>query len=518
MRLLRRNVVLIYGVYAATLASGLVVTPIIVGALGTEQFGIWALIGSILAFIGLLDLGIGPSLIRFAAEQRGRNARDETSELTSTAFAIYLVLAVVAVLLAVLLAFLLPLVVDISDEYVRAAQIAVVVSVGTFVFRFPLGLFGFLLAGQQRYDVLNVANILGAVLYFGLAVLVLYVADGGLVALAVITAIVTAFRLLLPLYWLRRELPELRVRRSLVTRRQARELLSFSSRNMLIQVASKVVFTTDVIVVSIILGSVAAGVYGIPAKLFALAFGVGIASTTLLFPLLSELEGADERERQERYLHAGVRLGVAVVVAVGLPLVFLPDNFLAAWLPDDFDVDTAAPILAILMVSLLFAQPGHLLAQFLVARGRHSRLAVARLATVVVNLLLSIALAFWVGLWGVAVATLATEAVSAVYVLPYLLRRESSVSLRALAGAWLRPVGLGALAAIPTLLLPGRVFEIDTLVEFTGLGLLWLALFGALVWRFALREPERRTIGDAFGRGSSAVVDVSPTGADIPSD
>ena len=42
--------------------SGLVVTPIIVDALGTEQFGIWALIGSILGFIGLLDFGIGPSV------------------------------------------------------------------------------------------------------------------------------------------------------------------------------------------------------------------------------------------------------------------------------------------------------------------------------------------------------------------------------------------------------------------------------------------------------------------------
>jgi O-antigen/teichoic acid export membrane protein len=508
MRLLRRNVILIYGVYAATLVSGLVVTPIIVGALGTEQFGIWALIGSILGFIGLLDLGIGPSLIRFAAEQRGRNARGETSELTSTAFAIYLVLAVVSVLLAVLLAYLLPLVVDISDEYVRAAQIAVVVSVGTFVLRFPLGLFSFLLAGQQRYDLLNVANILGAVLYFGLAVLVLYVADGGLVALAVITAIVTAFRLLLPLLWLRRELPDLHVGRSLVTRRQAKELLSFSSRNMLIQVASKVVFSTDVIVVSIILGSVAAGIYGIPAKLFALAFGVGIASTTLLFPLLSELEGADDRERQERYLLAGVRLGLAVVVAVGLPLVFLPDRFLGAWLPSDFDVDTAAPILAILMVSLLFAQPGHLLAQFLVARGRHGRLAVARLATVAVNLLLSIAFALWVGIWGVAVATLITEALSAVVVLPYLLRRESSASALALAAAWLRPVGLGLLAAVPTLIALGRLLEIDTLAAFVGVGICWLVLYGGLVWRFALRDPERRTIGDAFGRGSATVVEA----------
>jgi O-antigen/teichoic acid export membrane protein len=393
--------------------------------------------------------------------------------------------------------------------------------------RFPVGLFSYLLAGQQRYDVLNIGNLLGSFLYFGLAVIVLYVGDGGLVALAVITAIVTAFRLFLPLLWLRRELPDLRVRRSLVTRREARELLSFSSRNMLIQVASKVVFSTDVIVVSIILGSVAAGVYGIPAKLFALAFGVGIASTTLLFPLLSELEGADDRERQDRYLLAGVRIGLAVVVAVGLPLVFLPDRFLEAWLPSDFDVDTAAPILAILMVSLLFAQPGHLLAQFLVARGRHSRLAVARLATVAVNLLLSIAFALWVGIWGVAVATLITEAVSTVIVLPYLLRRESSASVLALAAAWLRPVGLGFLAAVPTLIALGRLLEIDTLVSFVGVGLCWLALYTALVWRFAMRDAERRTISDAFGRGSAAVVEeaeqplltaVSSPGAGNPSD
>ena len=89
--------------------------------------------------------------------------------------------------------------------------------------------------------------------------------------------------------------------------------------------------------------------------------------------------------------------------------------------------------------------------------------------------------------------------------LPSLLRRDSSASLPALAAAWLRPVALGALAALRNLLLVGRLVEIETLVEFVGVGLLWLAAYGALVWRFALRDPERRTITEAFGRGSTAV-------------
>jgi hypothetical protein len=90
-------------------------------------------------------------------------------------------------------------------------------------------------------------------------------------------------------------------------------------------------------------------------------------------------------------------------------------------------------------------------------------------------------------------------------VLPYLVRRESSASLPGLAAAWLRPVGLGVLAAVPTLLALGRLVDIETLVEFVGVGMCWLVLYSALVWRFAMGDPERRTITEAFGRGSSGV-------------
>ena len=267
-----------------------------------------------------------------------------------------------------------------------------------FAFRFPLGLFTSLLAGQQRYDVINFAGLLSAVLYLvGLTGVLLW-RDGGLITLAVATLIVTLVRLLWPLPWVRREIPTLRLRPSLATRDQARELLSFSGPNFMINVASKVVFSTDVIVVGIVLGIVAAGLYKIPATLFTLAFGVGMAVTTLLFPLLSELEGADELERQRDYLLSGLRMGLAVVLLVSLPLAILPDRFLTAWLPDG-DFSESVPVLSLLMVSLVFAQPGYMLTQFLVARGRHRGIAVVRVAAVTVNLALSIALAYAVGIW-----------------------------------------------------------------------------------------------------------------------
>lgn len=501
MRFLRRNVVLVYSVYAVTIVSGLLLTPIIVDSLGTEQYGIWAVIGSVMAFIGLLDFGIAPSVIRFAAEQRGRQSPAETSRLASTALALYAVIFLIAIAVTLALTWALPVVIEISDRYVDAARVALLLVMLGFAIRFPLGLFTSLLAGQQRYDVLNFAGLLSTVVYVAIVAGVLLWRGGGVLTLAVVTLAVTLLRLAWPLPWVRRELPSLRIRPALVTRAYARELLSFSGRNFMINMASKVVFSTDVIIVGIVLGSLAAGLYGIPAKLFALAFGVGMAVTTLLFPLLSELEGASEPERQRDYLLSGLRVSLAVVLLVSLPLAVLPDRFLLAWLPEG-DFGESVPVLAILMASLLFAHPGYMLTQFLVARGRHGAIALVRVVAVAINLVLSIVLAMVVGIWGVALATLVTEAVATVLVTPLLVRRETGLGLGPLARAWLRPVVLAAAAGLPTLG-AARALPVDTLVEFTGVAAAWAVLYGAVFWRWGLDGRERATLRRAFARGSA---------------
>ena len=118
---------------------------------------------------------------------------------------------------------------------------------------------------------------------------------GGLILLGALTFGVTLLRLGLPLVWLRRELPDLRLRRALVSRARLRELTTVSWSNFLVHLASKVVFATDVVVVGIVLGAKAATLYAIPAKLFALAFGLGNVG---LHPALSRLRRARGRGRE----------------------------------------------------------------------------------------------------------------------------------------------------------------------------------------------------------------------------
>ena len=124
MRLFRRNALGIYATYGAAIVSGLVVTPIVLHELGTETFGIWSFIGSITVYLMVLDFGVGPSIVRFAAEARGRRSPEDTNALASVGLALYAVIGAATLPVGLAIAWLVPELVSTPDDLVWPARIS----------------------------------------------------------------------------------------------------------------------------------------------------------------------------------------------------------------------------------------------------------------------------------------------------------------------------------------------------------------------------------------------------------
>ena len=112
MRLFRRNAIGFYAVYAAAMVSGLIVTPILLDAIGTEAFGIWAFIGGITIYLAVLDIGLGPSVVRFTAEAHGRGDPEEINRVTSVALVLYAAIGVLTLVAGAVLAWFVPLLIE----------------------------------------------------------------------------------------------------------------------------------------------------------------------------------------------------------------------------------------------------------------------------------------------------------------------------------------------------------------------------------------------------------------------
>jgi O-antigen/teichoic acid export membrane protein len=495
MRLFRRNALGLYAVYGAAVVSGLVVTPITLHAIGSGEFGVWKFIGGITIYVSLLDLGVGPSIVRFAAEARGRGSTEDVNVLASVGLAIYAVIGLATLPLGAAIAWFVPELVHMPAHLEWPARICAFLVVMSLAARFPLGLFYNLLGGQQRFDVQNLGNLVSTILYAALVAAILP-RGGGLIFLGVVTLVTTVIRLGIPLAWLRAELPYLSLKRRYLSRSRARELLQFSFSNFLIAMAQKIVFTTDVVVVGIVLGSHQTTLYAVPATLFAIAFGIGIAAQTLLFPAFAEYEGSGELESQRRLLLTGVRAGTAGVTMLAMPFLFIPDKIIHAWIGGGYGPSTAVMIL--LGVVILIHAPIALFIQYLIARARQKAIAITLLLTTGLNVVLSVILAATVGIWGVALATVITDLAALAIIAPYLVAPIAGLKPTELARALGRPLITGVIVAVPVLGLVGRSFPDHHVWELAPAGALWVIACSAALWRFGIAPSDRAAVRREF--------------------
>ncbi|MDD5775341.1 MAG: MATE family efflux transporter, partial [Candidatus Omnitrophica bacterium] len=81
---------------------GFFLTPYIVGRLGVERYAVWALVGVVTNYFGLLDFGVGSSFVKYVSEFHTIKEYSGINKLVNTGFAFYVMLGAGIVALAAL--------------------------------------------------------------------------------------------------------------------------------------------------------------------------------------------------------------------------------------------------------------------------------------------------------------------------------------------------------------------------------------------------------------------------------
>ena len=81
---------------------GLILTPYIVNKLGNSEYGLYLLIGSIIIYLSVMDLGLNNSVIRYVSLYRAENKLESEKKLISSIFLIYLVICLLVLILGIL--------------------------------------------------------------------------------------------------------------------------------------------------------------------------------------------------------------------------------------------------------------------------------------------------------------------------------------------------------------------------------------------------------------------------------
>lgn len=420
-------------------AVSLFLTPLLIRGLGEFNFGLWALITSVLGYYGLLDCGVKTTLFRFVARFRGRDERCELDITFNTGLAITASICLFIVLSSLVIIPFFPRWLYLNEESRPLFQALALILGPGVAFLFLGRFFGAYLNGCGRFDLFNLAAIITGTLR-AVSIVAAIRLGHGLLGVAVAES-GAALSLLVVQAWM-----VLRVDRSLtwhwrlVSISRLHELASFSFYYFLTMLGEAVRLYSVPIVIARILTVAALAPYSIALRLLEYLKEIVSALVGPIMGLMCELDGQGRTERLRALYMDSTRLTMALSCFVGL--VFLLDGpfLLRLWLGEEFGAKTY-PVLVIMATGYLANVGQHPTLPALVASAKHRPLANLLLIEGVACVVLSVWFGRWWGLAGVAWATSIPILVTRTLVQPkYALRALGVQPMDYLVHAIGRPV------------------------------------------------------------------------------
>jgi|GEM_PF-1178069 len=388
--------------------------------LGGADYGLWVLVGAVVAYGGLCDCGIASAITKYVAEYHALGKLVQCRHIVASSLWLYGLLGSLVAVVFLLLAPFIPALLQLdANRLAVASQLLMVAGIGVGL-SIPLASTFAVLNGLQRFDLTACLNT-GRVLLFALGAVSILLTGGSLVGL-VLAQIVALLVIQLPaLWWIKRLAPELRFGLAGGSLAGIRAVSSFSWSLFIVNLGGQLQSKSDEIVIGARLPTSLITPYALALKLSEVPQLLADQFLKLILPMASELHAQNDRAGLQSVLLTSTRLTLAVFLAFGISLAMLAEPLLTWWVGEAYA--EYAFLVPVLLLALLFDTIQWPAAFVLQAMNRHRIFALTSIITGVANVVLSLALIPYWGLMGVAVGTLVPALLElALVMLPYTIR------------------------------------------------------------------------------------------------
>ena len=471
------------------LAITFIMTPIFVYNLGKYDYGLWEMIGAVIGYMGILDLGLRPAISRYAAKHL---AEEDDVALQSVYVSALAFMAIVGLLLFVFFFLwgtwfsgsLAP-----SGEPNQKYTLLLII-IGAYLFiSFPGYVAESYLEGFQKYYLKNNITIINSII--GSSLLYAFITpENGLLLLAGINGIGLSIKYLLFMWILSRPAyGAIRAHAGNYSWTRLKELIVFGFKSFVQGIATRVENATDVLVIGLILGPAVVPFYSIPANLTQQIRTMGWTLTHAFMPLFSGLSAKADDEMVRRVFVVSSRYIVSILLAMGTGALILGVPFISVWLDPEFGEEARLIIVFLVFFTILpFVNP--FANRYLTAINKHGIFAKLTPIAAAMNIALSLILVHSFGLEGVAFASVVPGLIFVPLYLRYTCRNLGISVLYYLRSAVLPGLVPASIMAL-VLVVVGEYLVYDSYTDIVAGAVLsslsWLVGF----WLLVLNREER---------------------------
>ena len=393
--------------YCSTILNvliGILFTPFLVTRLGQSEYGLYQLIGSLVGYMAVFDFGLGTTITRYVAKYRAEQDRKGMRNFLAICMRIYLLIGVFVLIVCAVLYFNISRIFTSlgADQLASARSMFILLALNisaSLIFQS----FSAIMIGYEKFTVDKLLVIVRNALRCAFITVLLLLGYRSL-SIVVVDTILNIVFCILRFFYCKLAL-KVSFRFQFFDSRLIREVFGYSSLIFTTYIIGMISDHTDRIIVGITCGTAQVSVCAVGMTLFNLFGQFGQSILNMVLPKATEIHVSknDQEEDYTRIYTKSGRAQLVILTAVVAGFTVFGRQFVDLWIGADYEMSYWVAL--VLMWAYYIPYTGGAFGQILTAQRRLKGITLIYAVSAVINVLISIPLAYRLGAVGSALGT-----------------------------------------------------------------------------------------------------------------
>lgn len=312
---------------------GLVSVPLTINYFGNENYGLWIVVSSLVAWLQLSDFGIGNGITNIVAKSYGRNDLLAAKSAVYSSFAVLFAIVIVLFFPMIFVVNILPwnqiLKITNASTLDTAKSCFNIVS-GFFLFSIPFSIFSRVLVAYQLGYLVSLFQIGSSLLCFGGLLLCLHF-KLNLIWFAGFTSFSGLLVNIIMMLFVKNKYDIKFTDFSLFSRKSLKSIYKIGFPFFLFQIEGLIINNLTSVIITRKMNLEAVADFGVYNKLYLLFFFVGTSIAVPFYPAIREAFERKDYSWVKKSILRVVFLRLLAVCAVSLPFIFFGNSIVSLW-------------------------------------------------------------------------------------------------------------------------------------------------------------------------------------------
>ena len=326
------NTIIQYVKLVVNVLVGLITVRILLNALGQDDYGIYDVVGGIIAFLAFVNSSLSQSSMRFLSVSLGKNDAHHTKKVFNNCFWIHLLVSLLIVFLFELLGpFLFDNFLNIQEDRVFAAKMVYHFMIIILFLQISITPFNALIVSHEKFVYTSFIAILDSFLKLGIAFAIKYSPVDKLILYGALMASVTVLNSILSVvYVIHNYKHEIGIGKISFT--GTRDLINFVGWTILDIISQLSTRQGYAVMFNRFCGTATNAVYALSRQIEGNFYYVSASVIDSMKPQIMRSFGEGNTERMVRLSLTAGKMGFSMLSVIAVPLLVMMPTVLELWL------------------------------------------------------------------------------------------------------------------------------------------------------------------------------------------